>query len=590
MPFDGIVAHAIALELNDKLQGGRIGKIQQPNRETVIIPVRAGGENYKLLASRSGSNARIHLTADDSAENPASPPMFCMLLRKHLGGGIIRSVTCPEFERIVVVEVETEDELGDRSIKKLVVEVMGRHSNIILLNRDDIILDAARHVDVEMSRVREVLPAHPYYSPPAQNKMNLMLPQTPAKALFEITASSKKLAAVVLDQIRGFSPILCRELCHRAAVDADKAADTLEDDEKTRLLHTLTDLHKRLIQSQFQPCNVIDLSTKQVADFHAWQLSVIGSLEAAETISAALDLFFSERDAKAKLSGKRAELSKVVQQNVNHVQRRLNTQLDTLAVNADFGKLQKYGELITANIYHLDEGITEATVVDYYTEDGQTVIIPMEVNLSPQRNAQRYFKKYQKAKSACRYAESQLDGLKSELDYLESLLFAIENAESVKDFQEIRDEMISGDYLKAPVRRLGKGGRPKPKSSSGNPAPAEPLVVQSIDGFDIFIGRNNRQNDRLTLKMARSEDLWFHIKHFSGSHVVVRTDGKTVPPTTIEEAAGYAAWHSKAKQSAKAEVDFTQIRNVKKPSGGKPGMVIYVNYETILAEPKQPQV
>lgn len=588
MPFDGIVAHAMARELERMLLGGRIGKIQQPSRETILMQIRAGGENHRLLLCSGGADARIHLTADDGAENPAAPPMFCMLLRKHLSGGIIRRIQCPAFERILMLEIEVEDELGDRSLKKLVIEVMGRYSNIMLLNRDDIILDAARHVDVDISRVREVLPAHPYVLPPAQNKLDPSNPATPALASANAVLSEKKLAVAVLEQIRGFSPILCREVCHLANLDDDRAASGLTDTERQSLEKALSDMQKQLMADKFTPCTVLDPISGRVLDYHAWTLSATGRTHSYPLLGQALDAFHGERDKTSRLSTKRANLSKTASLNLDRVQKRLATQQATLAGNADFAKFQRYGELITANIYALREGMETAEVSDYYTESGEMISITLDPFLSPQKNAQRYFRRYQKAKSACRYAESQLDGLTTEAAYLESLLYAVENAVEPVEFQEIRDEMVAQAYLKPPARKLGKGGRVKPLGKSGNPPPAEPLRVVSQDGFEIFIGRNNRQNDRLTLKMARAEDLWFHIKHFSGSHVVIRTGGKPVPENTLGEAAGYAAWFSKVRQATKAEVDTTAVRNVRKPAGGKPGMVIYVNYQTITAVPKAP--
>jgi len=602
MPFDGIVSHAIAEELHVQLFDGRIGKIQQPSRETILIPVRAGGQNHRLLLSRSGSDARIHITSDYGADNPASPPMFCMLLRKHIGGGKIQKIYCPDLERVVIIEIETEDELGDRSVKKLIVEIMGRHSNIILLNKDDIIIDSSKHVDIDISRVREILPAHPYIVPPAQNKLSLQVLTTPQLVVEAVISSEKKISGILLDKLRGFSPILCKQVCFLANIDFDKAGYLLSMGEQKQIRSVLHQLQQQLQNNSFSPCTVIDISSDREKDYHSWPLTVSETIHSFDTMSEALDHFYAERDIHARLAAKRADLSKMITLNLTRVQKRLQTQIDTLSNNNEFHLLQKYGELITANIYALKEGMSTARVLDYYSEEGTMIEITMDPMLTPQKNAGLYFKKYQKAKTACKYAESQLESLQSEVSYLESLLYAIENAESAKDFQEIRDEIVSGEYIteksskSLKYKKLGKMSksaqnvRPtQKKNSSGNPAPAEPLMVRSKDGFEIFVGRNNRQNDRLTLKMSKSEDLWFHIKNFSGSHVVIRTEGKQVPDTTIEEAASYAVWHSKAKQSAKAEVDYTQIKNVKKPSGGKPGMVIYVHYETMLAAPIEPK-
>ena len=588
MPFDGIVAHAVAEDLHRLLVGGRIGKIQQPNRETVFAQVRAGGENHRLLLCCAGHEARVQLTRSEDRDFPATPPMFCMLLRKHLTGGILRRITCPERERVVILEVETEDELGDRSLKKLVIEVMGRHSNIILLNRDDVILDAARHVDAEISRVREILPARHYEAPPAQEKLDPLAPDTAARVAVQLTTTDKKLSGMLLAQIRGFSPILCREVCHLAGLDEDRTATSLQPEERMRVTAVLETLRQRILSHDYAPCTITDPLSGRALDFHVLPLTAAGNPTLHATVGDAMDAFFGARDRRAKLANRRAELAKTVNNNLSKVQKKLTQQLSILSQNADFDRLRHFGELLTGNIHALSEGMEAAVVVDWLSETGATIRIPLDPNLTPQRNAQRYFRRYQKAKSACRYAESQLDGLRSESNYLESLLYGIENADNPGDFEEIREEMRSQGYLKAPVRKLGKGGRPKPVARGGNPAPAEPLEILSQDGFPILIGRNNRQNDRLTLKLARAEDLWFHIKHFSGSHVVIKTAGNPVPAATIEEAAAYAAWYSKARNSTKAEVDYTFIRHVKKPSGGKPGMVIYVQYQTVVIAPREP--
>ena len=407
MPFDGIVAHAAALELNKTLSGGRIGKITMPNRETVLIGVRAGGENHRLLACCGGADARLQLTQEEAPENPAAPPMFCMLLRKHISGGIIRRVACPGFERILIIEIETEDELGDRTLKKLVVEVMGRHSNIILLNRDDIILDAARHVDEDISRVREILPARPYCLPPAQDKLDPSHPDTPALVVEAAAASGKKLTGVLLDRLRGFSPVLCREICHLARIDGDRAASSLGAGELAQLESVLAAHATRLERGEFAPCTVSDPTSGRTADYHAWQLTESGAPIVQATLGAAMDAFFGERDRAARLATRRAELARTVSGNLEKVHRRLAIQQATLDEHAGFEKLMRYGELLTSNIHALAEGMESATVLDWYSETGDMAVIPLDPSLSPQRNAQRYFRRYQKAKAACRYAESQ---------------------------------------------------------------------------------------------------------------------------------------------------------------------------------------
>lgn len=591
MPFDGIVSHAMAIELNTLLSGGRIGKIQQPSKETILFHVRAGGENYRLLACCTGADARIQLTNSEAYENPAAPPMFCMLLRKHISGGIIRSVGCPDFERIVVLEIETEDELGDRSLKKLIIEVMGRYSNIIVLHKDGIILDALRHIDHSVNRVREIMPARHYEFPPAQNKLSLSDSGALEQILDNVGFSQKKLATALLEHIRGFSPALCREVCHLSNIDADKAACSLDVKETVQLSTALSGIIEQISSRSFTPCIVVDPQSLRTLDFHAITLAHTGADFPVESLNYALDKFFSERDINARLQAKRTELLRVVNQNLSKVQKRLNEQLEVLASAEDSSRWLRYGELLTSNIHMMQEEMESVTLLDWYQEGQVYVEIPLDIALSPQRNAQRYYRKYQKAKAAAKYAASQIDGLTNEGLYLESLIYSIENAEQTDDFSDIREEMAAQGYLKPPLQKFiknAKNSKTKKPVSQKIVAPAEPLLVHSKFGYDILIGRNNRQNDRLTLKIAHSEDIWFHVKGFSGSHVVVRAGGKPVPDEVLEEAASYAAWHSKARNSAKVDIDYTKIRNVRKPAGGKPGMVIYVQYQTIIAAPRDP--
>jgi len=578
MPFDGILTHFMSQELNTKLSGGRIGKIYQVSRDTVILHVRAGGENHRLLASCNASSPRIHLT-ENQYETPDNPPVFCMLLRKHLSGAIIRGFQTSGFERVITMEAEATDELGDRAHKKLVVEIMGKHSNIILLNSEDRIIDAMRHVDSEVNRVRELLPARPYIAPPAQGKLDPSLESTRTILVESLSESGRSVENYLLDKLQGFSPVLCRELCARASLDERRSASGLTSEEAARLAETLRNMMDTLLNQGPVPVVVHDAASGKPVDYHITDLVQYPSRKHYDTISQAVDAYYRSRLMKEANAQKSHELAKTVGKYIEKCEKRLSANVQVYEENMDYERFRLFGELITSSIYALKKGMNSARLRNYYAEGEEYVEIPLDPQKSPQDNAQYYFRRYAKAKNACNYAKNQIESLKKELSWLESVMLALENTEDSSQLQDIRLELYEQGYLKFLPR---KGRRETGLNSS-------PIRVVSSDGFEIFIGRNNKQNDRLTMKTARHEDIWLHVKDFPGSHVIIRTEGRQVPDSTLEEAAGYAAWFSKARSAPKVEVDYTPVRNVKKPSGAKPGMVIYVNYKTIVATPKAPE-
>jgi predicted ribosome quality control (RQC) complex YloA/Tae2 family protein len=580
MPFDGIFIKNIAHELNTLLAGGRIGKIHQLDRDAIVLQVRANGENYRLLLSSNPAAARIHLT-EKQYDNPETPPVFCMLLRKHLSGGIVRGFKTIGFERIVFMEVETTDELGDRGIKKLVIEIMGRHSNIVLLNPNDKIIDAIKHVDMEVNRVRELLPARTYILPPQQDKLDPTKPETWDVLKAEAPACGRKVESFLLDKLKGFSPVLCREICFRAEVDDGVSASSLKEHELDRLIKALKEMMEGLENRGPSPCLIMDQSLGKPVDFHCIPLTQYPINQSFDFISTAAEAFYNLKNSREFNSQRANDLKKLVEKQLDKLEKRLAINLETYENNKDYEGLRLMGELITANIYALSKGMEKAMLVNYYSEAGETMEIPLDKDRNPQENAQWYFKRYTKARSAFLYAQKEIEAIKSEIAYLESVLFAIDNAEGAEQYAEIRLELVEQGYLKSAVTR---GGR-KPQ-----PVQALPLRILSRDGFEILVGRNNKQNDKLTFKTARHEDIWLHIKNFSGSHVVIRTGGQEVPDSTLVEAAEYAAYYSQARHAAKVEVDYTYIRNVKKTPGGKPGMVIYVNYYTVVVTPRPPEV
>jgi len=579
MPFDGILTISMAKELNDMLSGGRIGKIRQIGHDALLMQIRAAGDNFRLLISCNPSSARIHLT-ERQLEGPDTPPVFCMILRKHLSGGIIKSFNTNGYERIITIETEVADELGDRSIKRLVVEIMGRHSNIILLNNDNKIIDAMRHVDSGINRVRELLPARPYVLPPSQDKSDPGSAETYEKLICLAHMSSRKVESFLLDNLQGFSPVLCREMCFRAGIDDNVPACELSPVQLAKLTETIKDFMSDIKSGRLSPVLVRDNSDGKVIDFHCTDLTQYQDKEHFDTISGAIEAYYTRKYSREFISSQVSDLQKTVAKLLEKCEKRLDINLETYEENRDFDRFRLFGELITANIYSITKGMEKVSVVNYYSETGETVEIPLDKDKSPQLNAQQYFKKYSKARTAFLYAQEEIELLKKEISYLESILYAVENAEGTEQLQEIRMELFEQGYLKT----FG------PKGKKHQPVKAVPLKVISRDGFEIYIGQNNKQNDKLTLKTSRHEDIWLHIKNYAGSHVVIKAEGREVPDSTIVEAAEYAAWFSKARSSPKAEVDYTRIRNVKKPSGARPGMVIYTNYNTIVVMPRKPEL
>jgi len=581
MPFDGILVNNIAKEFNKLLAGGRISKIYQINKDSVILHIRAKGENFALFASCNAQAARIHLT-DKQFESPAAPPVFCILLRKHLLGGIIKGFFTNGFERIITMEVEAVDELGDKETKKLVFEIMGKHSNIILLNKDDKIIDAIKHVDFTLNRVREILPARVYVLPPSQDKLNPEMNSTFELILNEASTSSRKISSFLLSRLQGFSPVLCREICVRAGVDEDKPVSGLTRDELNLIIREIQKLLEDLGTKGPRPSVAFDFDGKKAVDFHCTALNQYSTNKHYNRISDAVDAFYTLKSNWLFTNQQTQNLLKFVEKLLDKSTKRLEINLKTYEENKDYDMLRLYGELITANIYSLKKGMDKANLVNYYSETGDIIEIPLDENKSPQENAQLYYKKYNKAKTAFSYAEKEIKKIKAEISYLESVMFAIEAAQKPEQINEIRLELYEQGYLS---QLHNKKSRKNEKIRSVHIAP---LKVISGDGFEILIGQNNKQNDKLTMKIARSDDIWLHIKNFTGSHVVIRTEGKDVPESTLLEAAGYAAWFSKARFAPKAEVDYTFVKHVKKPSGAKPGMVVYTNYKTILTEPREP--
>ena len=587
LPFDGIVAKSIVDELSEKLASGRIEKVLQPEADEIVLLVRAWNKNRKLVLSASPNYPRIHLT-DAVKENPAVPPVFCMMLRKHLSGGKILSFEFNDYERIIGIVIESANELGDISEKKLVIEIMGRYSNIILLNNDNKILDAIKHIDADISSVREVMPARPYILPPAQDKLSPSALDT-AALLEKISSTEQTVEKFLLENIKGFSPLLCRELCHNAGIEGRTGAASLTRDKQDALGIALEGMLQEIRQSKYAPCVIFEEEQHiKPIDFHCLGINQYKYVQSLDSISEVLDLFYSSRDNSERLRQKKSDLYKVLNNSIDRCAKKLAIQQETLRDVAGRERLKLFGELITANIYAIPQNVKTVSLLNYYSESGEYVEVPLDPNLTPQGNAQRYFKKYSKAKSTFTYTTRQLEDSQKELEYLESVLQLLDNCTALREMDEVRQELSEQGYMTLRKKLPGKPG--KKKASGKAAAMTEPLRFRSSDGFDIYVGKNNLQNDYLTLKLAQSNDIWLHTKNIPGSHVIIRRNGTDIPDRTLEEAAVLSAWHSKARMSSNISVDYTAVKNVSKPSGAKPGMVVYVNYKTAVVTPDKASV
>jgi len=612
MPLDGIVADCITKELNLKLTGGRIDKIFQPEPDEIIMFIRAKGANNKLLLSANPNYPRIHLT-EISKDNPSTPPVFCMLLRKHLIGGKITGFDYNDFERIITVNIETVNELGDISTKKLIIEIMGRHSNIILVNESGKIIDAIKHVTGEISSVREVMPAREYVLPPSQNKINPL--NLDADALFSSNTGEKgendidnkaenddasladntiSIEKFLLDKIKGFSPFLCREICNSAGIDGKQPVSALLENPLAML--SLKDVLRKAILKiklgDYTPYLIFeDESRNKMKDFHCLSLTNTKDNRRAflDSISQVIDYFYAGKVYIEKINNKKSSLLKILDTHIERCNKKIAIQQEELRQVSDREKLKLYGELITAFIYSIPHNAKKVSLPNYYSENNELVEIPLDENKTPQENAQLYFKRYNKAKSTYEHVSLQLKETLEELDYLEGVSHLLQNCSNPEEIDEIAEELIEQGYLTEKYFKSKKDAlrRKTQRLETKQKLLSSPLHYKSSDGFDIFVGKNNKQNDLLTFKIASSKDIWMHARNIPGSHAIIRTHGRDIPNTTLEEAAMLAAYHSKASKSSKVPVDYTTVKFVKKPPGAKPGMVIYERFKTLIVTPDE---
>lgn len=579
MAFDATIVRCLVNELSQKITGGRIDKIYQPEKDEITLGVRTYENNYKLTFSASSAHPRAHFTAV-SKKNPQTAPLFCMLLRKHIGGGKITDITQTGFERVIKIAVESYDELGDLTTKYLIAEIMGRHSNIILTSQDMKIIDCIKHVDFTVSSVRQLLPGLYYTDVPAQDKINLIDIAETADIDFSLPMQTADKA--VLSSVAGISPLTAREIVYRACGRTDVKCAELTDSGRNKILYEIVKFAKSVRENEFKPCMIVEKDTGKLMDFSSAQVLQYESLAEVkyfDDISVLLDEFYKTRDMRERMRQKSADLTKLLGNNIERVSKKIGIFSKTLTSSKDREKYKIYGDLLTANIYAVKQGQNEIEVQNYYDENASRVLIPLDTALTPSQNAQKYYKKYNKAKTAEAEAAKQLESAKADLEYLESTLTAVETADNDSDLSDIRSELINEGYISR------RQNTKKQKQTA-----AKPMHFVSADGFDIYVGKSNTQNDYLTLKFANSSDLWFHTKNIHGSHAIIKLGlTKDVPPSSIREAAEIAAYYSKGRASSQVPVDYTTVKNVRKPNGAKPGMVIYDNYNTIYVTPKEPK-
>lgn len=573
MALDGAFLYAVRSELLP-LIGGRVEKIHQPSREEVIVSIRTRSGSKKLYISANAGSARVHIT-ENSVDNPQTPPMFCMLLRKRLGSGKLIDIRQDGLERILFLDFECVNELGDIVTVTLACEIMGRCSNLVIINNEGRVIDSIKRVDENMSRERMVLPGMRYTMPPRDDRLSFLTAEQEEIVGRLRETEPKELSKALIRIFEGISPILAREWAFFAGRGAHLESDTIDGDQLDRLLFVIKRTRGQLLNGE---CCFSAVSDKegQLKDFSFVRLSQFGTLMYTKEIATAselLDYFYSERDRAARTKQRANDLFKLLMNLTDRISRRIAAQREELAACADKGQAKLCGDLISANMYRIQKGDSSATVENFYEESCPQMTIALDVRKTPAQNAQHYYNEYKKSVTAEEKLAVQIQKGEEELQYLESVFDSLTRASSENDIIQLRLELREQGYVRY------AGGKAKP------PKALPPVEYRSSDGFTILVGRNNKQNDQLSLKFAEKSDIWLHTQLITGSHVLILTDGAVPPDRTIEEAAIIAAVNSSGRNSGLVPVDYCLARYVKKPVGAKPGKVIFTNYKTAFVKP-----
>lgn len=575
MGLDGVYLHLLAGELRASLVGARVEKIYQPTKTELLFAMRTREDRYRLLLSANGNAPGIRLT-QQSIDNPEKPPMLCMLLRKHLVGGTLTAVAQVGMDRILRLSFSVINELGDRVERHLIIEIMARHSNIILLDADDVVIDSVKRVDLATSSVRQILPGMRYVLPPRPDKLD------PAAAdaqtlLDRVASSDKPLGKALLNAVEGLSPLTANELAFRAGGD-DLPANQLSDRQQNALRFELETLHSRVTGGSYTPCLIRE--NGRMKEFSYMQITCFGAAvtpESREDLSRLMDDFYAERDRYTRTHAKAEDLFRTVTSLRERTSRRLDNRRLELEACADREEKRRFAELINANLYQLRKGQDAYAVCDWYDE-GKSVTIPVKPELTPAENAARYFREYKKRKTAEERLTDLIAQDERDIEYLGTVLDELSRAENDREIAAIRRELAQEGYLKRQT------GRDKKQA-----AEAGPREYRAPSGLRVLVGRNNAGNDKLSFRIAGKDDLWFHAQKMPGSHVVLCGAGLDAPDADIEFAAGLAAWFSAGRDATTVEIDYTPVRELRKPAGARPGFVIYHTYYSMSARPLQPQ-
>lgn len=574
MALDGLYLRALAKELRDTLLNCRVDKITQPEKDEIILSFKINRKNVRLLLSANASYPRVNFI-DYSKESPMKAPVFCMVLRKYLNTAVLKDIRQLHNDRVLMMDFESSDELGFNSIYTLMIEIMGRHSNLTLIRaRDGIIMDCIKHITPDINSFRVLYPGIEYVYPPKSNKVDIFessYEDFQDKVFAEYSMDDELNEKFFTKIIDGIGAPIAKEI----NFNLKEANIELSMDNLKNIYHFLVKFFEGAKEDNY---NFYSYSLNdELKDFHCIKLDYLlsqgGSFKEYDSPSILMEEFYHARDKVSRLQGRSHDMQKLVTNNIDRVEKKLDILNKTLLECEEKPKYSLYGELITANIYNIKKGDKEVKALNYYSEESEYVTIPLDVNKTPAENAQKYYKRYNKLKKAEENAYIQIEIAEDELIYLQSVLSNIENAENYKDLEDIKNELVETGYIA--FKKAMKGKKDKP---------SKPLHFISSDGIDIYVGKNNLQNDYLTLKFAHNNDIWMHIKNIPGSHVIIKNMGE-IPDSTLLEGAILAAYYSKGKNSTKVPIDYTEIRNVKKMAKGKPGMVTYSTNKTIYVDP-----
>lgn len=571
MAFDGITIHGMVQELNQNLEGGRFHKIAQPEADELLITIKSPKGQYRLLMSASASLPLIYFT-EKNKPSPLTAPNFCMLLRKHIGTARIARIYQPGLERVIIFELEHLNEMGDPCRKRLILELMGKHSNIIFCDDENRILDSIKHVSSHVSSVREVLPGREYFIPQTQEKLD-PLTVTEEEFLHAVCTKPVHLSKAIYSSLTGLSPMMAEEVCFRASLDGGEATNALNPAARVHLYHTFRRLMEDVETGRFAP-NIL-YRNGEPAEYAVLPMQQYGpeyESVSYESISQLLETYYAAKNTLTRIRQKSSDLRRIVQTALDRNRKKYLIQQKQMKDTEKKDKFKVYGELINTYGYGLEEGAKSFQALNYYTNE--EITIPLDPTLTPQENAKKYFDKYGKLKRTQEALSVQIAETESEIAHLESISNALDIALAENDLAQIKEELTEYGYI-----RRHYTGKKKVQAKT------RPFHYVTKDGYHIYVGRNNYQNDELTFKFATGNDWWFHAKKMAGSHVVVKTPDGTLPDQVFEEAAALAAYYSKGRTAPKVEIDYIQKKHVKKPAGAKPGFVVYYTNYSLMATP-----